>query len=490
MTPRTRAFERTLAITIALLTTGLFAGPANPGPVPAHVRGQSNSDRPPNIVILLVDDLGWIDLATQGSEFYRTPHIDRLADNGMRFTSAYASCAVCSPTRAAIQTGRYPARIGVTDWIRALFQGGESGHVVPTDYVSNADEKLECPPNPFAMPLSEVTLAEALRPAGYVSCHIGKWHLGTTDFWPTGQGYDVNIAGCDYGQPPSYFDPYVRGNQKGFPTMKPRREGEYLTDRLSDEAVKFIRENRDRPFFLNMDYYAVHTPLMGKPELIDQYEGKSWKEQDNAVYGAMIQAVDDATGKILRALDEAGVADRTLVIFTSDNGGLLGSTSNLPLRAGKGWPYEGGIRIPLIVRWPGVVNQGIVCPQPVSSIDLFPTILEAVGIAKPAGRAIDGVSLVDLLRSGGRTQLPARQLFWHFPHYRSQEIGPYSIIRDGRWKLIKWYEGPRLELYDLDADLGEEHDLAAEMPDRVRQLDARMTAELESEGARFPRPKR
>jgi arylsulfatase A-like enzyme len=476
------------AVTVLILAGTLLTA-SNLKPVPSHAPEPAGEGRLPNIVILLVDDLGWIDLATQGSRFYRTPQIDRLAEDGMRFTAAYASCAVCSPTRASIQTGRYPARIGVTDWIRALFQGGDSGHIVPADYVGTPEESLLCPPNPFAMPLSELTFAEALRAAGYVSCHIGKWHLGTTDFWPTEQGYSVNIAGCDYGQPPSYFDPYVRGEQRGFPTMNPRREGEYLTDRLSDEAVNFIREHKDQPFVLNMDYYAVHTPLMGKPELIDQYEGKSWNEQDNPIYAAMVQAVDDATGKILRALEEAGVAQDTLVIFTSDNGGLLGSTSNLPLRAGKGWPYEGGIRVPLIIRWPGVVRPGVVCPQPVSSIDLFPTILEAARVPMPSDRVIDGVSLVPLLRSGGQVQLPARELFWHFPHYRSQEIGPYSIVRDGRWKLIRWYEGPLLELYDLESDPGEARDLAQAMPDQVRRLNQRLTAGLEAQGARLPRRK-
>ncbi len=445
--------------------------------------------RPLNIVLLLVDDMGWMDLGVQGSGFFRTPHIDHLARQGMRFTTAYAACAVCSPTRASIQTGRYPARIGVTDWIRALFQGGKPGDVVPTKYVGGPNEPLLCPPNPFAMPLSEFTLAEALKPAGYVSCHIGKWHLGTEDFWPKRQGYDENIAGCDYGQPPSYFDPYVRGRQKGFPTMEPRRKGEYLTDRLGDEAVRFIREHRHQPFFLNMDYYAVHTPLMGKPELIDRYEGKGWMKQDNAVYAAMVQAVDDATGKILRALDEAGVADHTLVIFTSDNGGLLGSTSNLPLRAGKGWPYEGGIREPLIVRWPGVVSPGVVCDQPVCSIDFFPTILEAAGVPLPADRVLDGKSLVPLLKSGGAEKLPDRSLYWHFPHYRGRDIGPYSIIRDGDWKLIKWYEGPRFELFNLPEDLGENHDLAAALPSKVHELDAKLMAELKSENARFPREK-
>ena len=444
-------------------------------------------DAAPNIVVILVDDLGWMDLGVQGSGFYRTPHIDRLASEGMRFTTAYAACAVCSPTRASIQTGRWPARIGVTDWIRARFQGGKAGDVAPSAYVGGREQMLLCPPNQFAMPLSELTIAEAIRPAGYVSGHIGKWHLGTKDFWPEQQGYDFNVAGCDYGQPPSYFDPYVRGRQRGFPTMNARHAGEYLTDRLSDEAVAFIRENKSRPFFLNMDFYAVHTPLMGQPAMVERYEGKAWRQQSNAVYAAMVQAVDEATGKILDALDRSGVADNTLVVFTSDNGGLLGSTSNSPLRAGKGWPYEGGIREPFIIRWPGVVQPGVVCDQPVCSIDLFPTILDAAGVRVPTDRVIDGWSLLELLQSSGHERLPARALYWHFPHYRTKDIGPYSIIREGDWKLIKWYEGPRCELYNLHDDLGEQHDLAADNPELVRRLKAKLTAELEAQHARLPR---
>lgn len=475
---------------LTLLAVGLLAAaPALAAPVPGTVpQPVLVNGKRMNIVILLVDDMGWMDLHVQGSGFYVTPNIDRLASQGMRFTDAYAPCAVCSPSRAAIQTGRYPARVGVTDWIRSEFQGGKSGHVVPTEYVGDKHKKLLCPPNPFALPLSELTIAELLKPAGYVSCHIGKWHLGTKDFWPEKQGYDINIGGCDYGQPPNYTDPYIRGGQKGFPTMPSRKKGEFLTDRTSDEAVNFIRQHKDQPFFLNMCFYAVHNPLSGKPELIDEFEGKSWGHQKKAVYAALIKSVDDAVGKILAELQDAGVADRTLVIFTSDNGGLLGNTSNLPLRGGKGYPYEGGIREPLFVRWPGVVKPGGITHEVVCETDFLPTFCQIAGVPLPTDRTIDGVSLVDFLRSNGADPLAPRDLTWHFPHYRGKDVTPYSIIREGDWKLIKWYEGPRYELYNLHDDLGEQHDLAAKMPDKVRALDAKLMSELKGQDAKLPRP--
>ncbi|MBI1369032.1 MAG: sulfatase-like hydrolase/transferase [Planctomycetes bacterium] len=444
------------------------------------------ADKPMNFVIILVDDMGWMDLSVQGSQFYRTPNVDKLAADGLRFTQAYASCAVCSPTRAAMQTGREPARLGVTDWIRSQFQGGKTGDVIPTDYIGSPHDKLLCPPNPFAMQLSEVTIAEALKTKGYATCHIGKWHLGTEAFYPDKQGYDLNIGGCDYGQPPTYFDPYIRGKQNGFPTMPARKAGEYLTDREADEAVKFIKDHKDGPFFLNMDHYAVHEPLGAKKEMIDEYEGKSWGKQKNATYAAMVESVDQAAGKILAALDEAGVADRTLVIFTSDNGGLLGPTNNEPLRAGKGFPYEGGIREPLIIRWPGVIKPGTLSQQMVQTIDFYPTICQLAGVS--VDHPIDGISLVDHLRSSGSSPLKRDALYWHFPHYRGKGIPPYSIIREGDFKLIKFWEGPTFELFNLADDLSEKNNLASKMPDKVRAMDAKLMAHLKDEGAKLPRP--
>ncbi|MGQ9575462.1 MAG: sulfatase-like hydrolase/transferase [Thermoguttaceae bacterium] len=442
--------------------------------------------RPPNFVLFLIDDLGWMDLGCQGSTFYQTPQIDRMARQGMRFTNAYAACAVCSPTRAAVLTGRYPARVGVTDWIRARFQGGilpPPGKPLP-DFVAEPGRKLACPRNPLYMELGELTLAEALKPAGYVSCHVGKWHLGPDDWYPERQGFDLNFGGCDLGQPPTYFDPYRHARGYDIPTLRPRSEGEYLTDRLADEAVAFIRAHQDRPFFLNFWHYAVHTPLQAKKELVAKYKARPKTHQQNAVYAAMIESVDDSVGKVLAVLDELGLAERTLVVFTSDNGGLLGPTTNLPLRSGKGFPYEGGIRVPMLVRWPGVVRAGSISEVPVCSIDLFPTLLEIAGVKLPADRPIDGVSLVPLLSGGG--SLDREALYWHFPHYRG-ELGPYGVVRCGQWKLIQDYETGRVELYNLAEDLGESRDLAGQLPEKARQLERRLTAWLESVGARLPR---
>jgi len=448
--------------------------------------------RPANFVIILVDDLGWMDLSCQGSRYFETPHIDRLAAQGMRFTNGYAACAVCSPTRAAVQTGRYPARLGVTDWIRARFQGGEipADGKNPTQYVGGPNQALLCPPNALFMELDELTLAEALKPAGYVSCHVGKWHLGQQGQFPEKQGYDENHGGCDLGQPPGYFDPY-ESKQKYYsiPNLPPRKKGEYLTDREADEAVAFIRANKDRPFLLNMCHYCVHTPLQAKQDVIAKYQAKPKTNQKNAVYAAMVESVDDAVGKIMAALDELGLAERTVVIFTSDNGGLLGSTDNAPLRSGKGFPYEGGIRVPLVVRWPGVVEAGSTCDVPAISVDLFPTLLQIAGRVPsgwlPEDRPIDGVSLLPVLKQTGGLKRDA--LYWHFPHYRVP-CGPYSIVRSSDWKLIKWYQGNQFELFNLADDLSEAKDLAGKMPEKVRQLDGQLTAWLTSTGAKLPKP--
>lgn len=453
---------------------------------PASARAADK--RPLNFVLILVDDLGWTDLGCQGSKYFETPHVDRLAAQGMRFTNGYAACAVCSPTRAAVQTGRYPGRVGVTDWIRARFQGGviPPDGKNPTEYVGGPKRPLLCPPNPLFMEPDEITLAEALRPAGYVCCHIGKWHLGQQDQFPEKQGYQENYGGCDLGQPPHYFDPYEsKRKHYEIPNLPPRRRGEYLTDREADEAVAFIRRNKDRPFLLNLDHYCVHTPLQAKKDVVAKYDAKPKTNQKNATYAAMVESVDDAAGKILAALDELDLHRRTVVIFTSDNGGLLGPTHNAPLRSGKGFPYEGGIRVPLIVRWPGAVRPGSTCEVPAGSIDLLPTILELAGLPLPKDRAIDGVSLVPVLK--GTAALGPRDLFWHFPHYRFAR-GPYSIVRSGDWKLIKWYQEDGVELFNLAQDLGETRDLAAAMPERVRELDGRLAAWLKSCHAKLPRP--
>ena len=472
-----------------LLNAALLTWPALPHAVADDPR--------PNVILILVDDLGWMDLSCQGSDFYRTPNIDRLAADGLRFTDGYAACAVCSPTRAAVQTGRFPHRVGVTDWIRSRFQRGGLGtpEANPTEYVGGPKQRLLCPPNPFWMEIEERTVAEVLRENGYRCGYIGKWHLGDDAWYPEAQGYDENRGGCDYGQPPSYFDPYnnpkhphetIRAGIHNLPGTKP---GEYLTHREADEAEALIRQWKDKPFFLQVAHYAVHTPIQAIPVVAAKYADKPGKTQRNANYAAMVQSVDDATRQILGVLEELDLAGRTLVIFTSDNGGLDNGgnpTDNAPLRSGKGYAYEGGIRVPFLVRWPGVVPAGRTSSVPVSSVDLFPTILEACGVPLPQDRPIDGLSLLPHLRSGGKTPLARDELVWHFPHYR-HDPGPYSIIRKGDWKLIKFWEGPR-ELYNLRDDLAEETNFAEEMPGMVAELESLLDQRLMSQEAKLPRP--
>jgi len=454
------------------------------------------AEKPLNFVLILVDDLGWMDLSCQSSDYYRTPNIDRLAREGMRFTQAYAACAVCSPTRAAVQTGRWPARVGVTDWIRARFQRGGIGTPErnPTEWIARPNRKLICPPNPYWMESEEITIAEALKPKGYKSAYIGKWHLGDEAWYPTEQGYDVNKGGCDYGQPPSYFDPFNNPRHKhpmiraGIPFLPGRKPGQFLTHREAEEAVALIEQWQDRPFFLNIGNYAVHTPIQAIDSVAAKYR-REGKQEINAKYAALVESVDDCVGSVLRTLDRLKLADRTVIIFTSDNGGLDNNgrpTENAPLRAGKGYAYEGGIRVPFIVRWPGVAPAGVVSDEPVCSVDIFPTLMEAAGVELPGDRAIDGKSLVRHLKSGGRAKLDRDELFWHFPHYRHAP-GPYSIIRKGDFKLIKFYEGA-LELYNLKNDPGETKNLVSEMPDKARELEARLMAGLERMGAKIPRP--
>jgi arylsulfatase A-like enzyme len=440
----------------------------------------------PNIILLLVDDLGWRDVGFMGSSYYETPNLDRLAGKSMVFTSAYAACAVSSPTRASIMTGRYPARVGVTDWIRARFQLSDGTPEVPPPFEENEGRKLRTPSNPYRMELEEVTIAEVLKQSGYFTCHIGKWHLGTDDFYPEKQGYDLNIAGCDMGQPVNYFDPYTDKKGVGFPNLKARRTGEYLVDRLADELVSVVEQHKEKSFFISMCYYAVHTPLMAKEQLIQKYKSKTPADgQKNPVYAAMVKSMDQAVGKLVASLEQNSLMENTVIIFLSDNGGLIGPTDNTPLRSGKGYPYEGGIRIPMFVYWSGVVTPGSECGTPVSTVDILPTICKITGSALPE-REIDGRDLTPALRGKSIRQVP---LYWHFPHYRGNDVVPYSIIRDGEWKLIKRYEGNKFELYNLEEDQGEKSDLSAKEPDRVKALDKKLTAWIKKTGARLPEEK-
>lgn len=446
----------------------------------------------PNIVFFLADDLGQRDLGCYGSTFYETPNLDRLARDGARFTDAYAACPVCSPTRASIMTGQWPQRTGITDYI---------GAEAPDKWRRNT--LLRPAPYSDRLALDAPTLAKALKGAGYATFFAGKWHLGPEGWWPEKQGFDVNMGGIDRGGPyggKKYFSPY------GNPRLPDGPDGEHLPDRLATETAKFIAANKDQPFFAYLSFYSVHTPLMAREDLRRKYEEKrerlglveQWGRegerdvrliQEHAVYAGMVEAMDLAVGKVLAKLDALGLRDNTLVLFTSDNGGLSTSegwpTSNLPLRGGKGWMYEGGIREPLLVRWPAVVKPGSVVSAPVSSPDFFPTLLEAAG-AKPApGQTLDGASFLPLLRGGA---LPERALFWHYPHYGNQGGAPSAAVRRGDWKLIEWQEDNRAELFNLAADLGEQADLAAKEPQRVAQLRAELHAWQKRVGAKFPTP--
>ncbi len=425
-----------------------------------------------NIVLILMDDLGWADVGCNGSTFYETPNIDRLARQGVRFTNGYAAAPVCSPTRASIMTGKYPARTGITNYL-------PGGHQLPYS-------KLLPQLCTQQLPLKETTLAEALKPAGYATAHIGKWHLGPDErYWPQHQGFDINIGGTASGMPSSFFYPQWQGNP---PIVG--KPGEYLTDRLTDEAISFIRSNAMRPFFLYLPHYAVHVPIEAKRELTAKYRKKlkPGQLQNDPVYAAMIESMDQSVGRLMGTLDDLKLADRTVVVFTSDNGGLSAPewkmkpvTSNAPLREGKGHVYEGGIREPFLIRWPGVAPR--VDDTPICSVDLYPTLVEAAGARLPSVK-IDGVSLKPLITAS--QPLPARPLYWHYPHYSNQLGRPAGAMREGDWKLVELFEDGKLELYNLAADIGEKNDLAGKHPDRVRQMHAKLAAWRRSVHARMP----
>jgi arylsulfatase A-like enzyme len=459
--------------------------------IPASIILESGRAQPakPNVIFILLDDFGYTDLACYGSKYYETPNIDRLAREGLRFTNAYAACPVSSPTRASIMTGRYPVNTGITDWIPGR-QATNSG---------SPDDKLMALPFKLQLDLEETTIAEVLKKNGYTTMISGKWHLGENQkFWPENQGFDINKGGYGAGSPNKskttngYFSPY------GNPTLEDGPTGEYLTDRQTDEALKFIEDNRQKSFFVYLSYYAVHNPMQGKEELIKRFthradsmglsktepftREKDWirksmsnnyKErviQSNPVYAAMIWSVDENIGKLIRTLQDLKLDKNTIIIFTSDNGGLSTSegspTCNAPLKAGKGWLYEGGIRVPLIIKYPGITRSGSENNTPVSSIDFFPTIIEMTG-SKSENISPDGVSIFSLLNNGS---IKDRPLFWHYPHYSNQGTMPGSAVRSGNFKLIDNFESGRQELYDLDKDISEQNDLSATNTAKTTEL--------------------
>lgn len=449
-----------------------------------------------NFVFFLVDDLGWADVGFNGSKFYETPNIDRLAQQGMRFTDAYAASPVCSPTRASILSGKYPARMQTTDWF---------GAPQPDTIYSDPTMMFKLlKPAPYVehLPLSEITIAEAMKACGYKTFIAGKWHCGDEGFYPEDQGFDINKGGWEAGSPVGgYFAPYVN------PRLEQGPEGEYLTDRLAAETVSFINQNRDEPFLVYLSFYAVHIPLQAKQDMIQKYKIKARKlgwpcqftlkdgclvrqVQGNATYAAMIESVDQAVGRVLDTLDELGLAENTVIIFMSDNGGLSTAegwpTSNLPLRAGKGWLYEGGVREPMIIKWPNVTTPSSTCRTPVTSTDFYPTILEMAGLPLMPQQHMDGESLVPLLKQSGTLKRDA--IFWHYPHYGNQGGQPAAAVRAGDWKLIEFFEDGRLELYNLKDDIGEGHNRAKEMPEKVAELQTTLHQWFITVDAQMPGP--
>lgn len=452
----------------------------------------------PNILLLLIDDLGCRDLTCFGSTFYETPNLDRLAGEGVRFENAYASCPVCSPTRASIMSGKYPARVGITQWIGGKTEG-----------------KLQDVPYLHYLPLEETSVATALREGGYQTWHVGKWHLGDEPFYPEQHGFDINIGGCHAGSPGQggYFSPYST-----LP-VTPGPEGEYLTDRLTDEAIRLIQQKSDQPFFLHLSHYAVHTPIMAPPALVEKYRQKAHAMglnqmeayvegeyhpclhkqeqrvkrrmiQSDVIYAAMMENLDWNIGRLIDALDAEGLREDTLIFFTSDNGGLSTSegspTCNLPYLEGKGWAFEGGTRVCQFARWPGVIQPRTVCTEAVTSTDFYPTFLEAAGLPLRPEQHCDGVSLMPLLK--GADTLGRKAIYWHYPHYSNQGGTPAASMVSGDWKLIEFFEDGKLLLFNLRDDPSEFHNVAAQEPDRTAAMHAALKAWRIDVEARIPEP--
>lgn len=427
--------------------------------------------RKPNVLLILIDDLGWKDLGCYGGAAYETPHIDQLAREGLRFTQAYANCPVCSPSRAALMTGKNPARLGFTGHITAIgrHRWPETGRIIP-------------PQDSMYLPHEEVTIAEVLKAKGYATASVGKWHLGHEGYWPEDQGFDVNIGGWTHGSPPTYYYPYENPEKEWnarIPTLKPGPEGQYLTDRLTDEAIAFVREHREQPFFLYLTYYAVHTPLEAPGDLEEKYR-KKFAGRDTGIhpaYAAMVENMDRNVGRVLDTLKKLNLEEETFVVFTSDNGGLETSGIQTPLREGKGTLYEGGIRVPLILKWPGRIPAGAMTDQVSMGTDLLPTIDAVTGTDGPKSESVDGYDLSPLWQ--GANGIDRRPQIWYYPHYHERAKRPGAAIRKGRYKLIETYDPVDLELYDLEADLSETVNLAEQMPEKVEELRAELNAYLD-----------
>lgn len=450
----------------------------------------------PNFVFILVDDLGYMDIGANNPDtFYETPNVNRLAAEGMRFTDGYAANPVCSPTRFSIMTGKHPSRADATNF----FSGKRAGRFLPA-------------PLNDIMALEEVTLAEALKEGGYRTAFLGKWHLGPTEeYWPEHQGFDINVGGHRGGMPRRYFSPYEN------PRLPDGPKGEHLTKRLADEAIQILGKFQDDPFLVYLSFYTVHTPLQAPKQLVEKYRKKAeklidpdlpefadeeqvWQDakprrvrilQKHATYAAMVESMDTHVGRVMAKLEELGLDDNTVIMFIGDNGGLSTSegspTSNLPLRGGKGWVYEGGIREPYLIKWPGVTKPGSTCDVPVVSTDFYPTMLDMAGLPAKPQQTLDGVSLVPLLKGEGTIRRDA--LYWHYPHYSNQGGFPGGAVRMGDYKLVERYEDGRFHLYNLKEDIGEKADLAADMPDRVKAMRAKLHGWYKQVDAKFLQPK-
>jgi arylsulfatase A-like enzyme len=455
-------------------------------------KGIAEEKKKPNILFILADDYGYHDLSCMGSKFYETPNIDRISSEGMTFTDGYATCQVCSPSRASIISGKFPARHGITDWIGAKTgenwrKAGRHNKLLPPEYIHN-------------LPHDYITLPEAMKEGGYKTFFAGKWHLGSKGSWPTDHGFDINQGGWDAGSPHGgFYAPFKN------PNLENRRDGENLSMRLAKETVEFLKENRDTSFFAYLSFYAVHSPLQTNKEKWSKYRKKAVamgiaekgfkmghflpirQVQDHPVYAGLVESMDDAVGVVLNALEELGLDENTIVVFTSDNGGVAAgdgfATSNFPLRAGKGYQFEGGIREPYFIKVPGLTKGGEKCNVPVTGTDFYPTILELAGLDLKPEQHNDGISLVPLLKGG---TIDKRPLIWHYPHYGNQGGEPSSIIREGDWKLIHYYEDGREELYNLKNDLEEASDIAAENKDLVKSMSKNLFAYLNDVGARYP----
>lgn len=452
----------------------------------------------PNFIFILMDDMGWRDLSCSGSTFYETPNIDKLCREGMFFSNAYASCPVCSPSRASYLTGKYPARLSLTDWIDTTGKFHPlKVKLIEADYIHH-------------IPKGERTIANALHDAGYATWHVGKWHLGEGEFTPENFGFEKNIGGCSWGHPhDGYFSPYNIKNLKNGP------DGEYLTDRITDEAINLIKSDEERPFFLSLCHYAVHAPIQAKTEDIERFKRKAHelgldKEkaifkgeyikrekferyvqrrmiQSDPAYAAMIWNLDQNIGRLVEALKESGKADNTVIFFTSDNGGLSTSegspTCNLPASEGKGWMYEGGVRVPMFAVYPEHISKFSRCDTPITTTDFYPTILDLAGLELENEYHCDGVSIVPLLKG---ESIPKRPIFWHYPHYGNQGGTPGSSVVLGRYKLIEFFEKEKPELYDLSCDFGEKNNIADKMPEKTAELLEVLHKWQNDVGARIP----